>query len=254
MTMKMYRVVPREKIAAEGKRTASHSTFRIICNPNKEWDAKTAQEVEAFLKAKCQSVVSGNENVTVMIGGDGTIFHNKNEARGAIFAIGSERSKVCQANERNWKLVLENALKKIEAEERTALSVMINEKIVGWAINDAVVHSRRHNFIRLKVNVRGETAAFGGDGVVVATPTGSSGYAYSAGGFVLDKSYHMVEYVPICPHMRAAKPKLVALISEIEISTEGTADLVIDGQEIIELGKNDVVKVAGNRIVKFLKV
>lgn len=230
--------------------------FRVIFNETKDWAKKIAADAELFLKNSKQELVNEKEDICIIIGGDGTIFYHKDKVHGAVFAIGSERSKVCQANDKNWKTILGKALKmkKPLVEERTAISIKINGKEAGWAINDAVVHSRKHNFIRLAVNANNATHEFGGDGVIVATPTGASGYAYSAGGFVLDKSNFMVEIVPICPYMRSAKPILCPVAAEIMISAKGAADLIIDGQKIIELAETDVVAVYGDRIMNFVEV
>lgn len=230
--------------------------FRIISNETKDWARKTAGEVEAFLESKKQGIAAENEDVSIIIGGDGTVFYHKDKIHGAIFGIGSVRSKVCQANSQDWRPMLGKILKakKLPIEERTALSVKINGKDAGWAVNDAVVHARKHNFVEIAVKIRNEKHEFGGDGVIVSTPTGASGYAYSAGGFVIDKANFLVEIVPICPYMRTFRPQLAPVASEIEIMHKGAADLVIDGQRIIELDENDIVSVCGDRIVNFVEV
>lgn len=230
--------------------------FKVIFNEKKDWARKTAGAVEAFLKSKKQRAVPENEDISIIIGGDGTIFYHKEKIHGAVFGIGGPQSKVCQANSQDWKPMLGKILnaKKLPVEERTALSVKINGKGVGWAINDAVVHARRHNFVEIVLKIRSETHEFGGDGVIVSTPTGAGGYAYSAGGFNIDKANFLVEVVPICPYMRTFRPQLAPVASEIEIMHKGAADLVIDGQRIIELDENDIVSVCGDRIVNFIEV
>ncbi len=230
--------------------------FRIIFNPAKEWAAKVAKEAEQLLKSRKQELVSAREDVCVLIGGDGTIFYNKGNVHGAVFAIGSERSKVCQANSGNWKPAIEKIMKmkKLEVEERTALSVKIDGKDVGWALNDAVVHSRKHNFIENEVVIGKETFRFGGDGVIISTPTGASGYAYSAGGFTIEKSNFLVEVVAICPYLRSFKPRLAPVASEITVRTRGAADLILDGQQVIELAEGEVVSAIGDRVINFVDV
>lgn len=228
--------------------------FKIITNIYKDWAKQAAQDVEAFLLSKKHQPVSEKEDITIMIGGDGTIFYNKDKIHGSIFAIGGPQSKVCQANQKNWKPILEKVLKKPKSEERTALSVKINGKYAGWAINDAVVHSRRHNFVEISVSFQKQAYVFGGDGIIVSTPTGASGYAYSAGGFTIDKSNFLVEVVPICAYLRKFTSKLVPVVADIEIRCKGAADLILDGQQIIEFAETDAITVCGDRIVKFIEV
>lgn len=233
-----------------------NSKFRIVFNENKEWTKKSAKEVEEFLKANGQEVVSENEDVSIIIGGDGTIFYYKDKINGAIFGIGGLESKVCQTNISNWKNGLEKILwmKRLAVEERSALSVKLNGKEICWAMNDVVLHSRKHRLVEIKLNIGKEKYEFGADGVIVSTPTGASGYAYSAGGFVVDKSNFLVEIVAICPYMRTFKPRFVPVLSEIEIRHIGDVDLVIDGQLIKELDEKDIISVCGNREVKFVIV
>lgn len=223
--------------------------FKIIINGHKDWAKKLEKEIAEFLGSG--NLVAAKEDVTILIGGDGTIFYNRDRIDGAIFAIGGEQSKVCQATQKDWKEKLGKTIKKFGAAERTALSAKVNGKIVGWAINDAVVHSRKHNFIELDVKIGKDSNRFGGDGIIVATATGASGYAYSAGGFLIGEVQNTIEVVPICPYLRAFRPALVPALYDIEIRSNGAADLILDGQQIIELGENAVVSITGDRTVRF---
>lgn len=228
--------------------------FRIIFNENKAWAAKTADDVAAFLRAEGHVVVPEGEEISIVIGGDGTIFHHRNAAKGAIFGIGSKASKVCQSNLENWKKGLKKALNGLAVEERVALAAFVNDQEADWAINDVVVHARKHNFIEIRLCAGSAVLEFGGDGVIVATPTGSTGYAYSAGGAKLKGDEKMVEIAPICPYLRKAKPFAVPAGTAVEISAKGAADLVIDGQRTIELDEGDNVVVTGNRKVRFVRL
>lgn len=227
--------------------------FKILFNTQKEWAKRVATEVDDFLKSSGHTI-SENEDIAILIGGDGTIFFYKDNVKGSIFAIGGPQSKVCQANEQNWKEKLDKALKKLKIEERIALSVKINDKDVGWAINDAVVHTRKHRFVEVALKIGRNEYNFGGDGVIVASPTGATGYAYSAGGFIIGKVPNLIEVVAICPHMRAFKPMLVPAAYVVEIMAKGQVDLILDGQKIIELNEGDRVSVCGDKIVKFVDV
>ncbi|MDD5337070.1 MAG: NAD(+)/NADH kinase [Candidatus ainarchaeum sp.] len=245
--------MPEQTFASELKKNVKNCTFKVIANPLKQWAVKLGREIEDLLGA--DRLVPGNEDVCILIGGDGTIFHNKGSVHGAIFAIGGKQSQVCQANQENWGEMLALVMKGFKIDERVALNVKVNERDEGWAINDAVVHSRRHNFLKLALAVGNSNYSFGGDGVIVATPTGATGYAYSAGGYIIGKVPGLMEVVPICPYMRALRPMLVPALSRVKIaSEEGNADLIIDGQTIIELGSSDVVSVNGERRVKFVEL
>lgn len=136
--------------------------FKVRSNPKKEWALAVEKEVTGFLQLAGWEAAENCEDMTIIIGGDGTIFHNKNGIEGAVFAIGGPQSKICQANEKNWKTRLGKVLAKPETETRVALSGKINGKDAGWAINDFVVHSRRHNYVEMNVSAAGRTVEFGG--------------------------------------------------------------------------------------------
>ncbi|MBU0586700.1 NAD(+)/NADH kinase, partial [Candidatus Micrarchaeota archaeon] len=122
--------------------------------------------------------------------------------------------------------------------------------IVGWAINDVVVHSRKHNVIAIKSNV---VADFEGDGIIIATPTGSTGYAYSAGGKRMMHSEEKIQIVPICPYLRKVKSRILSKNKIVRVNIGGEADLIIDGQKIIKVNGNNI-EVKADKTIDFVKV
>ena len=226
---------------------------KILFNSKKGWARGIAREVKRWLKEEGQTIVERREEICFVVGGDGTIFYYKDEIDGAVFGIGGPWSKLCHANRRNWKNVLCASRGKFIKEARVALSASINGKLAGWAINDVVVHSRTHNFIDLAVRAGDKKMEFGGDGVIIATPMGSTGYAYSAGGNKMKTCAKKVGIVPICPYLRIVKPHAVWAGQKISIRAVGAADLVLDGQKIIKLKTGERVDVVGNRKIYFVK-
>jgi len=112
------------------------------------------------------------------------------------------------------------------------------------ALNDVVVAkgaiARMGQF---GVEVDGQLAAsFRADGVIVATPTGSTAYSLAAGGPVLIPGVDALIVSPICPHQLTLRPMVVPGDSRICIRIEGIPDqtfLTVDGQEAIQLRVND---------------
>lgn len=84
-----------------------------------------------------------------------------------------------------------------------------------------------------------------GDGIVVATPTGSTAYALSCGGPIIEPSVAAVVMVPICPHSLSDRPLVVPATRQIEItladSGEPPAHVSCDGEEIGQIGPNDTL-------------
>lgn len=216
---------------------------KILYNKTKDWAAKTAKEVSAFLKsAKVQEVEKGAD-LTITVGGDGTILHYKSELEGAVFGIGGEKSHICRSMQHNWKERLSAFLKNPVAEERILLSVCIEGKEAGFAINDAVVISRDHGILEVSVSIGGRKASFEGDGVIVSTPTGSTAYCYSAGGAAMDESLDAFEIVPIAPFRRAFDPMVVDARREVSISSPQPSHLLIDGQQLVQLREGACVSI-----------
>jgi NAD+ kinase len=117
-----------------------------------------------------------------------------------------------------------------------------------YALNDAVLH--RGGLVRvvtLKVWVDDEEVGlYRGDGVIVATPTGSTAYSLSAGGPVLDPRLDAIVITPICPHTMAVRPLVLRATARITIEVVASPEhlmLTIDGQVGSELKPGDRVVV-----------
>jgi len=145
-------------------------------------------------------------------------------------------------------------------EDRLRLSVLVGAKSLAPALNDiALTTSHGGGFLRYSLEVDGERVwRDGGDGVVIATPTGSTAYGMSAGGPIVMESAEAIVIVPIAS-AEAQRPLVVSRNSTIrigEIESRLGRDLVIDGQERSRLRANDfLVKASGQpaRLVRFGK-
>jgi NAD+ kinase len=112
------------------------------------------------------------------------------------------------------------------------------------ALNDIVVSkgtiARMGDFT---VKLNGQLAAsFRADGVIVATPTGSTAYSLGAGGPILAPDVDVLVITPICPHLLTLRPIVVRGDAEVMVSVEGIPDqtyLTVDGQEAVLLQVGD---------------
>jgi NAD+ kinase len=115
------------------------------------------------------------------------------------------------------------------------------------ALNDVVVAkgaiARMGHFA---VEVDDQLAAiFRADGVIVATPTGSTAYSLAAGGPVLTPGVDVLVVTPICPHQLTLRPMVLPGTSRILVRIEGVPDqtfLTVDGQEAIQLRLGDELR------------
>lgn len=115
------------------------------------------------------------------------------------------------------------------------------------ALNDVVVAKgaiARMGYFSVAVNDQ-LAASFRADGVIVATPTGSTAYSLAAGGPVLIPEVDALVVTPICPHQLTLRPMVIRGDSRVLVRVEGIPDqtyLTIDGQEAIELRVGDELR------------
>jgi NAD+ kinase len=120
---------------------------------------------------------------------------------------------------------------KFVTEQRLLISARVLrddvEVFSGSAFNEVVVHRNNiSSMIEFEVRVDGEYLYNQrADGLIVATPTGSTAYAMSAGGPILHPSLDVLELVPICPHTLSNRPIVVKSSSVLEILMHRTSDI-----------------------------
>ncbi len=140
-----------------------------------------------------------------------------------------------------------------QAEERILLAaeVVRGERTLhtASAFNDVIVNKGElSRLIEFETYVNGEFVnSTRADGIIVATPTGSTAYALSAGGPILHPTLPALVLVPICPHMLSDRSIVVGSDSRVEIvmtySSNQTAHVSFDGQSNFSLQDNDRVRV-----------
>lgn len=206
---------------------------KILSNTRKKWASKLAREVRTHLRKRGFDLVKKGASVTVVIGGDGTLLYYgfRNMLEGYIVGIGSRSSKVCQLERDHWAKEIDDMLKVRKSEERFMLDIEINRKKYR-AINDVVLHTTNYRVIDIIVNIGRKKHFFRGDGIIVSTATGSSGYAYSAGAELLEPKSDGMVLAPICPYLRQFSAVVVGKTNKIKMSSKNTAAIIIDGMFI----------------------
>jgi NAD+ kinase len=135
-------------------------------------------------------------------------------------------------------------------EERMMLDITTEQNPdTFYALNDAVVSkSAISRIIDIKLESDGRLINnYRADGIIVSTPTGSTAYALSAGGPIIDPILDSISITPICPHSLVSRTILFSPSSVIGISTNIFDDresyLTIDGQEAFKLRDKEIVTV-----------
>lgn len=126
-------------------------------------------------------------------------------------------------------------------------TIMVDGDGVGdhVALNEAVVERAADaNTLRLAVHIDGEFfTTYAVDGLIVATPTGSTAYAFSAGGPIVDPTHRAMLLTPVSPHMLFDRSLVLTPDTELRVTVDGhrPASLSVDGRRITMLGDGDSI-------------
>ena len=127
----------------------------------------------------------------------------------------------------------------------------LHEGAVTWdwlALNDVVVGRRDiGRMVDVDVRIDGHMAvSYAGDGLILATPTGSTAHALAAGGPLLDPTVDAVVMVPIAPHSLATRPLVLTGSHRIVLTvreSRAAGQVTVDGAPPVDLGHGDAVEV-----------
>jgi NAD+ kinase len=196
-------------------------------------------------------------DLLVVAGGDGTILRvvgQLGDAIKPIFGINvGSLGFLTTASSATYREAVECLAKdRINFSQRALLEarVRLGEKQTAkmLALNDAVLsRGELSRLVLLRTRVNGESLTeFNADGLIVATPTGSTAYSLSAGGPILDPESGVFVITPICPHVLTNRSIIVAERSTIEIEASDPdypVYLTLDGRKPIHVERGSVVTI-----------
>ena len=238
----------------------------VALNPSKDKDGKilslVMSQITTVFKHSKVIVLNSYEmnkyrfqdklDLLIVLGGDGTLLGVARDINGKYdvpilgvnignlgFLSSIEIQDFSEALKKikNGQYIIQNRI----LLECTMLNQDDNDK--GKALNDVVIArgtlsrmAKFEVFIDNKLYYR-----FKGDGLIVSTPTGSTGYSFSAGGPFIYPDVDVIILTPICPHTRGMQPIVLKSSSEILIKAEnynGEIYLTFDGQEAKQINDN----------------
>lgn len=253
----------------------------IALNPSKDKDGKilslVMSQITTVFKHSKVIVLNSYEmnkyrfqdklDLLIVLGGDGTLLGVARDINGKYdvpilgvnignlgFLSSIEIQDFSEALKKikNGQYIIQNRI----LLECTMLNQDDNDK--GKALNDVVIArgtlsrmAKFEVFIDNKLYYR-----FKGDGLIVSTPTGSTGYSFSAGGPFIYPDVDVIILTPICPHTRGMQPIVLKSSSEILIKAEnynGEIYLTFDGQEAKQINDNtSIIIKKAKQIAKIL--
>ncbi len=220
------------------------------------FDAESARELPSFgLPVVDRETLGTRSDLVIIVAGDGTFL---NAARSLVDLdvplLGVNLGRLgfladVMPGEMTDRLA-EVLAGDYDEEHRFLLDVRVvrdgRDIFQGSALNEVVAHKWHiARLIQFETMINGRLVnTQRSDGLIVATPTGSTAYSLSGGGPILHPGLDAVVLVPICPHTLSSRPLVVSADSEIEIRMEHSgeqpeAQLTCDGQTTLELAPSD---------------
>ncbi len=215
---------------------------------------------DPFYRHTNAQLIPDDVECAIVLGGDGTMLHASHDLclrKIPVFGINMGTFGFLAQTEVSGigKAIKTLAEDDHKIEERLMLSADISckgQKVSALAVNDVVItKGSRTRVISLGVYVNDDLVGeYFGDGVIVSSPTGSTGYSLSAGGPIVTPEAELMLITPICPHTLNARCIIVAATDRVTIKVQNMgnnknpdADAVVDGYRSYGLVPGDVITV-----------
>jgi len=241
----------------------------LVPHPHRDTAAELASRASARLAAHgidVRSAISEDPtafdpsglDVVISLGGDGTMLRAVDlayEAGVAVLGVNvGQMGYLTEVEPDDF----DNALDRLVAGEYEVAERMVLEVVVEsggsaagrwFALNEAVlekVHTGR--LARLEVDINGTYfTTYAADGVIVATPTGSTAYSFSAGGPIVSPRHRCILLTPVSPHMLFDRSLVLAAEESLRfvVCDDRSVVLTADGRELGELAAGDAVVCRG---------
>lgn len=216
------------------------------------WRGTSVEEMEA---TKVDFMVS--------VGGDGTILRTIHKMADPVPILGINMGTLgflVDVEPKDAIATLEHLLSGFDVDLRSRLKVVLNEKSLPPATNEvALLTASPAKMIEFEIMVDGSLMEdFRADGVIIATSTGSTAYAMSAGGPIVDPRVDAIVLVPMAPFKLSSRPWVIPGGSIIEVKLKlpmKEALVVVDGQSTTTISVNDTVVISkAETPARFVKV
>ncbi|MEA1984837.1 MAG: NAD(+)/NADH kinase [Euryarchaeota archaeon] len=252
MTIKKFGIVSRcnNEDVLEMVRSIVHhfaTTVEIAVDQN----TSTSLGLEGIESVPVDKMRDTGVEFIVSVGGDGTVLRNISRMDDPLPILGVNMGTLgflVDVEPSDAIETIENTLHGFQYTEHTRLAVSLNCKALPCATNEVVlITARPAKILTFEVVVDScKVEELRADGVVIATPTGSTAYAMSAGGPIIDPRVGAVLIVPLAPFKLSARPWVVPSNGLIKVEMtmpEKEAAIVIDGQHTYSIHKCDQISI-----------
>lgn len=238
--------------------------FCIVTNKSKDVSLETTLRIQKYIEKKgkvCVLAETGKDvprdtECVFVLGGDGTLIRVARELRDFdVPMIGINLGTLGYLAEIEVQNI-ENAIDQIldgasVVEERMMLRGTLGDQLEDIALNDIVLTRLGSlRVIRFNVYVNGAFLnSYQADGIIISTPTGSTGYNLSAGGPIVEPTASMIVLTPICSHALNTSSIVLSAEDEIVIEIGKGRDGMIEEAGISFDGDHNIVVHTGDRIV-----
>ncbi|GJL53612.1 MAG: NAD kinase [Nitrospirales bacterium] len=222
-------------------------------------DTPTTQELRTNTRNTYRTQIAAEADLLIVLGGDGTMLHAARLVeRRSVPILGVNIGGLGFLTETTIDRIYDALTKVFAQDYLIEKRVMLRTKIQrghdivgeGPALNDVVVNKGHlARMIAVQVFLNGDFMTnLRGDGLIIATPTGSTGYSLSANGPILDPSLNVFTLNPICPHTLSHRPFIIpsqAAIS-VTLTSQENAMTTFDGQVGFEMKEGDTVHICAS--------
>ncbi|MGC8976641.1 MAG: NAD(+)/NADH kinase [Candidatus Ratteibacteria bacterium] len=220
---------------------------------------KEKQKIINLLKS-CGKVVEKNfknPDLILTMGGNGTILKAigflKNE-KTLIYGIKYGKTGFLTNSSEN----IEDEIKKIlngnfNFSERILLEIEVkkNRKKVfkSRALNDLLIQRKGIRIIEIRVEINNEEVFnFRGDGIIISTPTGSTGHSLSCGGPIIFPDVECFLLTPFSPYTLSIRPLILSSDKKIKVNISPEGKIICDGQKEFDIDEEDFIEIKKSRI------
>jgi NAD+ kinase len=249
--------------------STSFRNIVIVGKPDDPRVTEPTEQLRAHLAAAGVNLLAreeiDNADLVIAIGGDGTMLYASRLGRESGTPIlGINRGRLGFLADVTPEEMLTSVDHVLQGNYSTDSRLLLEatmlrnngDQEVAYALNDIVLQRRETGrMVDFETRIAGQYVnTHSGDGLVIATPTGSTAYALSCGGPIIEPQLDAVVVVPICPHTLTDRPIVISASQSVEVSLlqrdDTKAEITVDGYSMGDIWPGDKLQIsaANNRV------